>query len=115
MNELHRINNSLLDSDVSAELISEFNRIYAELMLATASNMDEVDDDTENVLNVIDMIGYDDDQSAKVRRYLYYLYGKFRATDLYAEAMGELSPALSDSEREVLDTLMDIAINKINK
>ena len=115
MNELDRWMNLLLDTDVSPEGIKEFESIYKDMIYSTALSNKHSEHDVFNMFKVIDMMGEDNAESEMLRRYLYYIYGKFIVADVYAEVVGNMMPSCSKQEAILLDEIMSAAINKIIK
>lgn len=112
MSELDRWMKILLDKDVSGEAIKEFAILYRDMVTSTVINDDF---DAHDMFTVIDYFGDDNSESEMLRRYLYYLYGKFVAADIYAGVIGETAGEVDEDYREVLWNVMDEAISKITK
>ena len=112
MNELERWMKILLEKDVSANGLREFKRVYTDLLYSTSINHDV---DKIKMLEVIDVMGEDDDESQLLRRSLYYVYGKFVSADIYSGCIGEMMSIANEYERTMLERLMDEALNKIIK
>ena len=112
MNELEKWIKVLLDKDVSAKGLRDFKTAYQDIIYSTYLNedMDEV-----NMLNVIDFVGDDNEESEIIRRYLYYVYGKFMSADIYAGCIGKAMSDADDEWRMLLDSIMEDAIIKITK
>ena len=112
MNELNRWMQHLLDTGVSAEGMKEFKSMYEDMLFSTA--MDD-NQDVMKMFQVIDMMGNENVESEIMRRYLYYIYGKFLVSDIYAGLIGEY---IHDSDKDtalVLDELHEVALEKITK
>lgn len=112
MSELDRWMKMLLDKDVSGEAIKEFAVLYRDMVTSTSINEDF---DVHDMFSVIDYFGNDNKESEMLRRFLYYLYGKFVAADIYAGVIGEIAGEVDEDYREVLWNVMDEAISKITK
>jgi hypothetical protein len=115
MNELDRWMNLLLDMDVSAEGIKEFEIIYKDILYSTSMSEDNNQEDVLNMFKVIDMMGDNNTESEMLRRYLYYIYGKFMVADIYAGVIGSTMHSCDKQEAMLLDEIMTIAIDKIIK
>ena len=112
MNELDRWMNLLLNKGVSAEGLREFESIYKDMIYSTAIN-EELD--VMRMFDIIDMMGDDNTDSEMMRRYLYYIYGKFLVADIYAGIIGDMMGSVDKDERMMLEDIMELAIDKIIK
>jgi hypothetical protein len=110
MSELERWMKLLLDKGVSAKGMREFKNTYQDLIFSTSINEDV---DRIRMLEIIDYMGEDDSESEIMRRYLYYIYGKFISADVYAGCIGKSMADADDDWKMLLDSIMDDAINKI--
>jgi hypothetical protein len=110
MSELERWMKLLLDKGVSAKGMREFKNTYQDLIFSTSINEDV---DRMRMLEIIDYMGEDDSESEIMRRYLYYIYGKFISADAYAGCIGKSMADADDDWKMLLDSIMDDAINKI--
>lgn len=115
MNELKKWMMLLLDMDVSAEGIKEFETIYKDMVYSTSISEDQSQDDVMNMFKVIDMMGEDNTESEMLRRFLYFIYGKFLVADIYAGVIGQCMYNASDDERMLLEEVMTLSIDKIIK
>jgi hypothetical protein len=113
MNELKKWMTLLLDMNVSAEGIKEFEMTYRDILYATSISYDQTKDDMLNMFKVIDMLGDENTESEILRRFLYYIYGKFIVADIYAGVIGEHMRSSNNTERILLDEIMNSAITKI--
>lgn len=102
----------LLDTGVSAEGMKEFKSIYQDMLYSTA--MDE-NQDVMKMFQVIDMMGNDNVESEMMRRYLYYIYGKFLVADIYAGLIAEFQYESKDETASILEELFTIALDRITK
>jgi len=102
----------LLDTGVSAEGIKEFEKIYKDILYSTA--MDE-NQDAMKMFQVIDMMGNDNVESEMMRRYLYYIYGKFLVADIYAGLIAEFQYESEEETASILEELFTIALDRITK
>ena len=102
----------LLDTGVSAEGMKEFKSIYQDILYSTA--MDE-NQDVMKMFQVIDMMGNDNVESEMMRRYLYYIYGKFLVADIYAGLIAEFQYESEEKTASILEELFTIALDRITK
>ena len=102
----------LLDTGVSAEGIKEFETIYKDILYSTA--MDE-NQDVMKMFQVIDMMGNDNVESEMMRRYLYYVYGKFLVADIYAGLIAEFQYESTKETASILEELFTKALDRITK
>lgn len=113
MTELDKWMKHLLDTGVSAEGIKEFETIYKDILYSTSISDEQ---DVMGMFNVIDMMGEDTVESEILRRYLYFIYGAYLITDLYAGVIGEFIGFQSDQNTaQLLDTLWETAMDRVKE
>lgn len=113
MTELDKWMKHLLDTGVSAEGVKEFETIYKDILYSTSISEEQ---DVMSMFNVIDMMGEDTVESEILRRYLYFIYGAYLVTDLYAGVIGEFIGFQSDQNiAQLLDTLWETAMDRFKE
>jgi hypothetical protein len=113
MTELDKWMQHLLDTEVSAEGIKEFERIYKDILYSTSISEEQ---DVKSMFAVIDMMGEDTVESETLRRYLYFIYGAYLITDLYAGVIGEFIGFQSDKNTvDLLNALWETAIDRVKE
>lgn len=117
MNELDRWMSLLLSEGVSPEGIKEFESIYKDMIYSTAMSNELNEEDVFSMFEVINMMGEDNAESEMMRRYLYYVYGKFIVADIYAAVVADMvfKQNCTQAEASALSQLLETAIEKIIK
>lgn len=85
MNNISYWKDRLMSEGVDYSLVEEFTKTVKDIMFAKAIDVNKMD--TQNIFDIIDLFGDDDDDSEKIRRYLYYIVGEMNCSDSYAYAL----------------------------
>lgn len=96
-----------LDSEgVSEELKNEFAKTVGDIVYAMAISEEKTD--VDSLFSIIDLFGVDDEDSERLRRYLYYCLGDITCSESYAYAL-----AISDIDLKQGEEIIKNALNYV--